>query len=380
MVAHRRGFRDARRSESEALVALERAWNAGEPYALVLLDAMMPAMDGFMVAEQIRQHPVLVGHTLMMLSSADHHGDAIRCRELGVAAYLSKPIRQSALWDAMVSVMGTSRKPESALPLRTDHTLEPCPQRMKILLAEDNLVNQKLAVRLLEKRGHAVTVAANGREAVDALEQRQFDVVLMDIQMPELDGFEATALIRQKESALGGHVPIIAMTAHALKGDRERCLAAGMDAYVSKPLQAESLLEAVEAYAAKPTRDSPHPNSRTAIVSESPLMFDRAAVLARVGGDAGLLKEIRDLFTQECPQYLEAIRRAILENDPEKLRRAAHTFKGSIGNFGDSPALAAAQALETMGRENHLNAAQEMFEQLLRHMDRLQPALADLAE
>jgi len=361
-----------------ALAALEQAWHAGEPYALVLLDQMMPDMDGFMVAERIRQHPALLGHTMMMLSSADHRGDAVRCRELGVSAYLSKPIRQSVLWDAIVTAMGTSHVSESRLPQATTHALGPCPGRMEILLAEDNAVNQKLAVRLLEKRGHSVTVAVNGREAVEALERRPFDVVLMDVQMPELDGFEATALIRQKEAANGGHIPIIAMTAHALREDRERCLTAGMDDYVSKPLQLERLVEAIEAYALPPAREASASTPIAEPPAESPPILDRAAALQHVGGDAELLNEILIMFQQECPKYLAAIDDAIQKRDPAALRRAAHTFKGSLGNFGDSPPVNTAQILETMGHDNNLAGAEAAYQKLLQQMAELQPALAAL--
>ena len=362
-----------------ALAALEQSWHAGEPYALVLLDQMMPDMDGFMVAERIQQHPAIVGHTVMMLSSGDHRGDAVRCRELGLAAYLSKPIRQSVLWDAIVSALGTSRVTESRLPQPTAHELGPCPRRMEILLAEDNAVNQKLAVRLLEKRGHAVTVAANGREAVEALERRQFDVVLMDVQMPELDGFEATELIRRKEVANGGHMPIIAMTAHALKEDRDRCLAAGMDGYVSKPLQLERLLAAIEIYAVPSAREASVPDFDVATLpAESAFTLDRSIALQRVDGDAELLKEILDLFSQECPQFMAAIHSAIQKRDPAALNRAAHTLKVSLGNFGDSPPVATAQSLETMGQENNFVGAEAMYQKLAQEMARLNPALAAL--
>ena len=291
---------------------------------------------------------------------------------------MSKPIRQSVLWDAIVTAMGTSHVSESRLPQATTHALGPCPGRMEILLAEDNAVNQKLAMRLLEKRGHSVTVAVNGREAVEALERRRFDVVLMDVQMPELDGFEATALIRQKEVASGRHIPIIAMTAPALREDRERCLAAGLDDYVSKPLQLERLLEAIEVYAEPSAPEASVPDSVAAPSAESPFTLDRATALHHVGGDAELLKEILDLFMQEYPLYLSAMGSAIQKRDPAALRLAAHTFKGSLGNFGEPPPLATAQALETMGHENHLAGAEEAYQQLVRQMDCLQPALAAL--
>ena len=227
------------------LDALQIAKADRHPFPLVLLDGHMPEMDGFKVAERIRQDPALAGATIMMLTSAGHVGDAARCRELGISAYLVKPIRQRELLHAICTVLQkTPRKvPER---LVTQHTLREERHRHRILLAEDNLVNQELAVRLLEKRGFDVTVAGDGRAALEALEKSAFDAILMDVQMPEMDGFVATAMIREKEKATGGHVPIIAMTAHALKGDQERCLAAGMDAYVSKPIRTAELFRTIE--------------------------------------------------------------------------------------------------------------------------------------
>jgi len=226
-----------------ALLALQQARDAGTPFPLVLLDNMMPGMDGFTLAERIKADPALVGATLMMLSSADRHGDVARCRELGVAAHLTKPVRQAELRNAILAALSAER-PKVPQPAATP--IAPAARRLRLLLAEDNEVNQRLAVRLLEKRGHAVTVAKNGREAVAALAAGTFDAVLMDIEMPEMDGYEATAAIRAGERGSGRRIPILAMTAHAMIGAREKCLAAGMDGYVSKPLQPRSLFEAVE--------------------------------------------------------------------------------------------------------------------------------------
>jgi signal transduction histidine kinase/DNA-binding response OmpR family regulator len=227
------------------LQALQVARSTGHPFPLVLLDGQMPGMDGFAVAESIRQDPSLAGAAIMMLTSAGHVGDAARCRELGISAYLVKPIRQGELLSAICAVLQNAPQhhPDH---LVTKHTLREERHRNRILLAEDNPVNQKLALRVLEKRGFEVTVVGDGRAAIDVLAKATFDVVLMDVQMPEMDGFQATAAIRNQEKSTGAHIPIVAMTAHALKGDQERCLAAGMDAYVSKPIRTAELFKIIE--------------------------------------------------------------------------------------------------------------------------------------
>jgi len=232
-----------------ALGCMMHAVTAGRPFPLVLIDAHMPEMDGFELVARIRQTPALAGATIMMLSSADLTGEAARCREMGVATYLAKPIQRSELIEAMLLALGrdTPAAPRAAAgQLRVDAGA----RRLHILLAEDNAVNGYLAVRLLEKQGHTVVVAANGHQAVEMSERERFDLVLMDVQMPEMDGFEATAEIRRRErmAAPGSldHVPIIAMTAHVMQGDEARCLRAGMDAYVSKPIDARKLVSAIE--------------------------------------------------------------------------------------------------------------------------------------
>ena len=228
-----------------ALQALEIAKSTGHPFPLILLDGQMPDMDGFALAKAIQKDPGLLAATIMMLTSAGHLGDAARCRELGISAYLVKPMRQTELLDGICQVLNKVSMTKSR-PLVTRHTVQENRHRSRVLLAEDNAVNQTLALRLLEKRGYSVTVVGNGREAVEAFENNHFDLVLMDIQMPDMDGFEATAAIRAKEKLTGRHVPIIAMTAHALKGDQERCISAGMDAYISKPIRTSELFSTVE--------------------------------------------------------------------------------------------------------------------------------------
>ena len=237
-------------SGSEALKALAEAQASGDPYKVILTDMHMPKMDGFGFIERIRENPQLSAATIMMLTSAGHRGDAARCQALGISAYLLKPIRQTELREAIARVLGAAAHKDD-IPLITRYSLGDAsdPGRsLRILLAEDNAVNQRLAVRMLEKRGHRVAVSCNGREAVDALEKDVFDLILMDVQMPEMDGFEATAAIRRNEAMRGGHMPIVALTAHAMKGDRERCLAAGMDAYLAKPIRPEELDELLDHY------------------------------------------------------------------------------------------------------------------------------------
>jgi two-component system sensor histidine kinase/response regulator len=228
-----------------ALQALEIAKATGRPFPLVLLDGHMPEMDGFSLARKIQTNPELAPATIMMLTSAGYVGDAARCRELGISAYLVKPIQQGELLDAICRAL-RKNLPNEPPTLVTRHSVREDRRRLNILLAEDNPVNRTVATRLLEKRGYAVTIAEDGKAALTALEAAPFDLVLMDVQMPEMDGFEATAAIRAREQSQGGHIPIIAMTAHALKGDEERCLAAGMDAYISKPIKSADLFEIIE--------------------------------------------------------------------------------------------------------------------------------------
>ena len=227
-----------------AIQMMERVTKEGHPFSVVIVDGQMPEMDGFTLVKHIQERSELGGPTIIMLTSFGQKGDASRCRELGISAYLVKPARQGELLETLCQVLRKS--PQEASPLVTRHTLREDRSRLQILLAEDNAINQTLAVRLLEKRGYAVTVVGDGKAAVEALEARPYDLVLMDVQMPVMDGFQATAAIRTKEKSGGRRTPILAMTAHALKGDQERCLAAGMDGYVSKPIRTADLFAAIE--------------------------------------------------------------------------------------------------------------------------------------
>jgi two-component system sensor histidine kinase/response regulator len=231
---------------AEALTQIERASREGTPFALILLDAQMPGMDGFTVVERMKQQAQAATPPVIMLTSAGLRGDALRCRSLGIDAYLTKPIRRSDLLQAVSVVLGSKNGSGKNAPVITIHSLRQDRGRLRVLLVEDNSINEVLASQVLAKRGYEVTVARTGRAALQALEKQTPDLVLMDIQMPEMDGFEATAAIRKGELGTGKHLPIIAMTAHAMAGDKERCLEAGMDGYVSKPIRAQNLFSVVE--------------------------------------------------------------------------------------------------------------------------------------
>jgi CheY-like chemotaxis protein len=385
-----------------ALAALERARDTKTPFALVLLDAMMPGMDGFALAERIGRDPDLVGATLMMLSSAGQREDAARCRALGVQTYLTKPVRQSVLLDAIMTALAPVGTVPDSVPsdqLRWGR----CARSLRVLLAEDNAVNQKLAVRLLEKRGHQVTVVGNGRAAVEALfgknEVRRmkdesktqsssgsdssfilltsffgFDAVLMDVQMPEMDGLEATAVIREREQFTGTHIPIIAMTAHAMKGDREHCLQAGMDGYVSKPLKPEEFFAVLEGLV--PTGDATAAAVPTTLPNGPAL--DSEKLLKRVDGDRELLGELIELFLTECPNLTGAIRSAVAVKDGEQLRIAAHTLKGSVGVFVATTAYDTAARLEELGRDQKWAEVEPTLNKLESAIRDLQAALVEL--
>lgn len=361
-----------------AVVAMKRANAAGNPFPLVLLDAVMPEMDGFAVATQIKHDAELAGATIMMLSSDDRGGDASRCRDLGVACYLRKPITQSDLFDAILTAMGSEPHEQQGLPTPAGASIGRGQRPLRILLAEDNEVNRALAVKTLEKRGHTVILAGDGREALAVLQTETVDLILMDVQMPELDGFGATAAIREREQVTGGHVPIIALTAYAMKGDRERCLAAGMDTYVSKPLRVKELFDAIarlipEGATALPTRNDILAAPADSGPSEP--AFDLAWALARAEGDRKLLGKVIELFLSQTYKLLPEIRSAGERGDGPALERLAHKLKGSMGSFGAGRASAAALRLEVMGRQGEFVGTEESLTDLEQETARLVEAL-----
>ena len=242
-------------SGPEALAQLQRGLQRGQPYSLVLTDVHMPEMDGFELVKQIHETPGLTQPVILMLTSGDRGDDIARCRKLGISSYLTKPVRRVELRAAMLAALAHQAPPGDPAARWSDAPSDrPSKDQgvsYRILLTEDNVVNQRLALRILEKAGHVVTIAENGKVALRMLEEQTYDLVLMDVQMPEMGGFEATARIREKEASTGRYIPVVAMTAHAMAGDRERCVDAGMDDYLAKPVVASRLLEMVALYGPK---------------------------------------------------------------------------------------------------------------------------------
>lgn len=360
-------------SGAVALRTLEESLDTGQPFAVVLLDGHMPDMDGFSVAEHISHDRRHAGIRLVMLTSSGQPEDVARCRKLDISAYLTKPIKQSELFDVIVSAIGQPlvETPCSPQPRKRSR---PTQRKLQVLVAEDNQVNQLVATRIFQKLGHQVTVVSNGHEALSAVQAGKFDLIAMDVQMPEMDGLDATIAIRSWEKAAGTHIPIMAMTAHAMKGDRERCLAAGMDGYTSKPIRIGEL-EKVLAELIPPRKTSKEPVSERSLVDG---VIDRAALLAGIDGDHRLLRELVRLFMTDYPQRLAEIKEAIRHRNAGALGRAAHTLKGSVGNFAAQKAFAASERLEKMGRDGDLDHAGETCVTLESELTALSDALRRL--
>jgi CheY-like chemotaxis protein len=325
----------------------------------------MPVMDGFAAAERLRHQADAAPPTVMMLTSSDQFGDAQRCKDIGVAAYLVKPVRQAALREAVLAAIDMPHRPIERQP----HTAEtPMGPSLRILLAEDNVVNQRVAIGMLTKAGHSVTLAENGKLALEALDGATFDLVLMDMQMPEMSGHETIAAIRERERQTGGHLPIIALTAHALKGDRERCLTAGADDYLAKPVTPAVLHERIAAI--MPVNSS-EPVSTPAFDSSR-----AAALLARVGGDPVLFRDVIELFLEDCPHQIDVIRQAIHDQQADRIYRSAHKLKGSAGNFDAHEIMALLQRLEARARDGDLATCVSVFVEIEAEAERLLSALA----
>jgi PAS domain S-box-containing protein len=361
-----------------ALDLLEQSKRARNPYALILLDMQMPDVDGFAVAECVKRDPELAGAVILMLTSGGRPGDADCCRQLGIAAYLMKPVKQSELLAAILLAFGGPSGVPSH-PLVTRHSLREERGMLRILLAEDNPVNQTLVMRLLEKRGHMVEVVANGREVLEALERAstsRFDLILMDMLMPEMDGEECVARIRAKENGSGRRIPIIALTAHAMKGDRERFLALGVDSYLPKPIRAQQLLETIEGLHPVPSGSGPSqpPDNHRENV------LDRQQVLARFEGDKKLLGNLISAFFNDCPKLVAAVRDAAVRKDGMEFQRVTQVLKNNLALFSARAACEAADLAELAGHAPSLERAGEALAHLEEELERLRPALANLGK
>jgi signal transduction histidine kinase/DNA-binding response OmpR family regulator len=340
-----------------ALTAIREARSAGPGFRLLIIDAQMPSMDGFELAERIQKDPRLAGAGIMMLTSDGRQSDA-RCRELDILACLAKPIRKSELLSTVRAVLGEALVDPSPVVIERQSP-KTSSRRLRILVAEDNLVNQKAVTGMLEKLGHSPKVVANGMEVLSLLEIEPFDLVLLDGQMPVMDGLTTSRKIREKEQETGRHIPIIAMTAHAMKHYQERCMQAGMDGYISKPANSKQIDDAIAKILGSKTNHEVA--SGPAILPAPPTVWNPAKALARLGGDAQLLNEIVNIFLEESPKQIAQLRQALKESDGETVERIAHTMISELGYLDISGASQRARDLEQMGRIRALEKAPEVL-------------------
>ncbi|HEY4011202.1 MAG TPA: response regulator [Acidobacteriaceae bacterium] len=356
-------------SGAEALSVLRKA-DSKDSFALALLDVHMPDMDGFAVAEQIGDS--YKGLKVILLTSAARPTDVARCRELGVSDYLSKPIKQSELFDAIVTTMAEHGRKRERYEGASAFIQDPG-RSLRVLLAEDNPVNQTLAMRILEKLGHKVQVVNDGKEALGRSQAEEFDLILMDVQMPEMDGLEATRAIRAAEARTGKHLPIVAMTAHAMKGDREECLRAGMDGYLSKPIRVEELKRTMSEIKKTPnTGGSAEPEAFRAI-------GQLESLLDSVMGDRALLREMAELWLADSANQETQIRNGLDSGNAIMVQRAAHALKGSVGTFQAAAAQDAAGQLEIAAKKADLVGARTAFGRLSTQIDLVRQDLHQLA-
>lgn len=407
-------------SGPEGLEMLRAAQRTGDPFQVVLLDMQMPDMDGEQTARAIKGNPAFRRTSVVILTSMGHRGDAARLAAIGCEGYLLKPIKQKVLFDMLAVVIGRQQAGPNAQPgLITRHELsEQKRNDYRILLAEDNPVNQKLAVAMLQKAGYSVDVAANGREALEMAQKQRYHAILMDVQMPEMDGLQATLALRRWESQNrpGDHVPVIAMTAHAMQGDRERCLEAGMDDYISKPIKREIVLSVLERWASDAPKEyeTAQPNLQTEsdfaenelldmladedilfgelndtlhpdvedqpseapdqdgrdIVSELPPL-DIKAALPRFNDDYEFFVEMCRDFVAHIPARMQALYKGLQENDALTVQRAAHNLKGMAANFEAKPITELARQIEYAGRDGNLKPVPALLEALEEELVRL---------
>jgi PAS domain S-box-containing protein len=336
-----------------ALKTLREAAGRGQPFHLVLTDALMPEVDGFTLAEEVAADERLKGIKVILLTSAvSSTASQMRASSL-LSARLAKPVKQSDLLDAIVSAFAGPMPLKRPRTRRAPSSRPPVGRALRVLVAEDNLTNQKLVETLLAQKGHHVTLVADGRHAVDHATTDAFDLILMDVQMPEMGGLEATEAIRAHERGSGRHTPILALTAGAMAGDRERCLAAGMDAYVSKPLRPEELFTAIDALCAG---REPATAATEASLSTGSGIVDAERLLADFGGNQGLVRDVIDVFLTDAPVMIARVRKAARESSADELAAAAHALKGSAGLFSRGQAYESARRLEQLARAGDLSS------------------------
>jgi two-component system sensor histidine kinase/response regulator len=352
-------------SGQTALIAMKQARERGNPFEIILIDDQMPEMDGFELARQINLIPEFSGIKIIMLTSGGQSGDAERCKSLNILGYLTKPVKQAELIDTIRTVAGTHITHDSQSPLITRHYLRENRRRRHILLAEDNIINQKVAVSLLEKWGHTVMVVNNGKEAYEAVEKQHFDLILMDLFMPVMNGIEAAQVIRKNKSR--SHIPIIAMTASCTNDDKKRCHDAGIDNSISKPFQGEELFELIEKTIKKSIEKSSYDDTCDII--------DKDLLLNRVNGDKELLKEVVEIFLKEYPSMLFDIEKAIQDNDTHVLQNSLVTIKSLVSNFSAKSAFNTAVKLEIMAACGDLINAEKAYHTLKSEIEQIKEAL-----
>jgi len=357
----------------EAQEVVSRAEKEKKPFILNIIDSDMPVYDGFLLAEWIRDSSKSLYNNIIMMLTSSKNRNQEELHKLDIKASVTKPIRPSDLLDAVIKTLNLSKSADEAQEIAEKLPAQDNP--LKILVAEDTLFNQKFIFRLLSHRGHTPVIVENGLQVLEILKQESFDIILMDVQMPEMDGFEATAAIREKEKETGLHIPIIAMTAHSMKGDRENCLQAGMDDYVSKPVSSEVLFNSIHTLVPKAVMKK--------ITPEQPLFVrsvDRESLLNSFDNDWEFLTECVDMFVEEYPKMLEMLSEFLENNDFEGVRRTAHAIKGMMGNFQAHSVANTAFALEEMGRSQDLNESQQVFENLVRGTKAFENILKNILE
>lgn len=379
----------------KAIEHLTEATEVKKQYPLVIVDALMPETDGFMLLEKAKEDGLLEAATILMLSSADHQIFSERCKDLDISAFLEKPVSQSDLLDAiMTALKGPHLERESV-----EQILE-ANQTYDVLVAEDTPANQKVITAVLKKRGHRCTIANNGREAVECLRTQDFDIVLMDVQMPTMDGLQATAMIRKNEQETGDHIPIIAMTAYAMRGDRDKCIAAGMDSYISKPINAKKLIRLLERNAKDSRRNRKTglkriprelPRSQNNSGSEESLVLtsksaekepviNMQAALKRTGDDRDILNDMVNYFFDDTSGLIQEVRKHVEAGDAGEAARAAHSLKGLCANFDAHAATQAAQAVETIGLAGDLTGVGDKVTLLEEELEQVSQALREWQE